>query len=74
MLSLFENAMGPSTGRQISGMWNVENGEIIDFPGNEFSGDYTAFYLVNPELIVAYEIGGESDASNKITAYRPNKE
>lgn len=74
MLSLFENAMGPSTGRWIGGMWSVEDGEIIDFPGNEFSGDYTAFYLVNPELIVAYEIGGGSDASNKITAYRPNKE
>lgn len=73
MLSLFENAMGPSTGRQISGMWNVENGEIIDFPGNEFSGDYTAFYLVNPELIVAYEIGGGSNASNELTAYRPDK-
>ena len=73
MLSLWEDAMGTSTGRQISGMWSVEDGEIIDLPGNEFSGDYTVFYLVNPELIVAYEIGGGSDASNEITAYRPNK-
>ena len=73
MLSLLENAMGPSTGRQISGMWSVEDGKIIDFPGNKFSGDYTAFYLVNPELIVAYEIGGGSNASNELTAYRPDK-
>ena len=66
-------ALSPSRGRYISGMWSVEDGEIIDFPGNEFSGDYTAFYLVNPELIVTYEIGGGSDASNELTAYRPNK-
>lgn len=73
MLSPWEDAMGTSTGRQIGGMWSVEDGEIIDFPGNKFSGDYTAFYLVNPELIVAYEIGGGSDASNELTAYRPDK-
>ena len=66
-------ALSTSTGRQIGGMWSVEDGEIIDFPGNKFSGDYTAFYLVNPELIVAYEIGGGSDASNELTAYRPDK-
>jgi len=66
-------ALSPSRGRYISGMWSVEDGEIIDFPGNEFSGDYTVFYLVNPELIVAYETGGGSDASNELTAYRPNK-
>ena len=65
-------ALSTSTGRQIGGMWSVEDGEIIDFPGNEFSGDYTAFYLVNPELIVAYERGG-SNASNELTAYRPDK-
>ena len=65
--------LSTSTGRQIGGMWSVEDGEIIDFPGNKFSGDYTAFYLVNPELIVAYEIGGGSDASNELTAYRPDK-
>ena len=66
-------ALSPSRGRYISGMWSVEDGEIIDFPGNEFSGDYTVFYLVNPELIVAYEIGGGSNASNELTAYRPEK-
>ena len=66
-------ALSPSMGRYISGMWSVEDGELIDFPGNEFSGDYTAFYLVNPELIVAYEIGGGSNASNELTAYRPDK-
>ena len=66
-------ALSPSRGRYISGMWSVEDGEIIDFPGNEFSGDYTVFYLVNPELIVAYEIGGGSNASNELTAYRPDK-
>ena len=66
-------ALSPSRGRYISGMWSVEDGEIIDFPGNEFSGEYTVFYLVNPELIVAYETGGGSDASNELTAYRPNK-
>ena len=65
-------ALSTSTGRQIGGMWSVEDGEIIDFPENEFSGDYTAFYLVNPELIVAYERGG-SNASNELTAYRPDK-
>ena len=67
-------ALSPSRGRYISGMWSVEDGEIIDLPGNKFSGDYTVFYLVNPELIVAYEIGGGSNASNELTAYRPNKE
>jgi len=66
-------ALSTSTGRQIGGMWSVEDGEIIDFPGNKFSGDYTVFYLVNPELIVAYEIGGGSNASNELTAYRPEK-
>ena len=66
-------ALSPSRGRYISGMWSVEDGEIIDLPGNKFSGDYTVFYLVNPELIVAYEIGGGSDASNELTAYRPDK-
>ena len=66
-------ALSTSTGRQIGGMWSVEDGEIIDLPGNKFSGDYTAFYLVNPELIVAYEIGGGSNASNELTAYRPDK-
>ena len=66
-------ALSPSRGRYISGMWSVEDGEIIDLPGNKFSGDYTVFYLVNPELIVAYEIGGGSNASNELTAYRPDK-
>jgi len=66
-------ALSTSTGRQIGGMWSVEDGEIIDFPGNKLSGDYTVFYLVNPELIVAYEIGGGSNASNELTAYRPEK-
>ena len=62
--------MVTSTGRQISGMWSVEDGEIIDFPGNEFSGDHTVFYLVNPELIVAYNY--EVEESSTLTAYRPD--
>ena len=72
LMSSFE-ALSTSTGRHISGMWSVEDGELIDFPGNKFSGDHTAFYLVNPELIVAHEIGGGSNASNELTAYRPDK-
>ena len=69
LMSSFE-ALSTSTGRHISGMWNVEDGEIIDFPGNEFSGDHTVFYLVNPELIVAYNY--EVEESSTLTAYRPD--
>ena len=70
LMSSFE-ALSTSTGRHISGMWSVEDGELIDFPGNEFSGDHTAFYLVNPELIVTYKTGMEE--GNELTAYRPDK-
>ena len=55
-------------------MWNVEDGEIIDFPGSKFSHDdkdYTVFYLVNPELVVTYEC--TANKCDELTAYRPNK-
>jgi len=48
-----------STGRQIYYMWNVENGEVIDFPENKSSGGIPIFYLINPELIIAYDNGAE---------------
>ena len=60
-----------STGRQIYYMWNVENGEIIDFPENKSSGGIPIFYLINPELIIAYDNGAEG--GDEITAYRPDK-
>ena len=60
-----------STGRQIYYMWNVENGEIIDFPENKSSGGIPIFYLINPELIIAYDNGAEG--GGEITAYRPDK-
>ena len=55
------------TGLQISGAWTVEDGDLIHFPGNEFSDERTSFYLVNPELIVAI------DEYDMITAYKPAK-
>lgn len=55
------------TGLQISGAWTVEDGDLIHFPGNEFSDEKTSFYLVNPELIVAI------DEYYMITAYKPAK-
>lgn len=70
LMSSFE-ALSTVTGRHVNGMWSVEDGELIDFPGNEFSGDHTAFYLVNPELIVTYKTGMEE--GNELTAYRPDK-
>ena len=81
MLSLQEdaytNTIGISrgwiiSGRIISGIWSVEDGEIIDFPGNKFSTGYAVFYLINPELVIAYDDNGP-ERSNEITAYRPNK-
>ena len=75
MLSPWEDAMGTSTGRQIGGMWSVEDGKIIDFPGNKFSHDddkdYNVFYLVNPELVVTYEC--TANKCDELTAYRPDK-
>ena len=70
LMSSFE-ALSTVTGRHVNGMWSVEDGELIDFPGNELSGDHTAFYLVNPELIVTYKTGMEE--GNELTAYRPDK-
>ena len=81
MLSLQEdaytNTIGISrgwiiSGRIISGIWSVEDGEIIDFPGNKFSTGYAVFYLINPELVIAYDDNGP-ERSNEITAYRPDK-
>ena len=81
MLSLREdaytNTIGISrgwiiSGRIISGIWSVEDGEIIDFPGNKFSTGYAVFYLINPELVIAYDDNGP-ERSNEITAYRPDK-
>ena len=66
-----DDTVDMSTGRQIYYMWNVENGEVIDFPENKSSGGIPIFYLINPELIIAYDNGAEG--GNEITAYRPDK-
>ena len=66
-----DDTVDMSTGRQIYYMWNVENGEVIDFPENKSSGGIPIFYLINPELIIAYDNGAEG--GDEITAYRPDK-
>lgn len=71
LMPLDNDPAGTSTGRRIGGAWSVKDGKVITFPGSELADMNTSFYLVNPELIVAYnhEVGG----SNTLTAYRPNE-
>ena len=66
LISLRNNSVTTSTGRWISGAWNVKDGRVIKFPGGEFADFHTSFYMVNSELIVAYD-------DNELTAYRPDE-
>ena len=68
LISLRNNSVATSTGRWISGAWNVKDGKTINFPRGEFADFHTSFYMVNSELIVAYD-----EENNELTAYRPDE-
>ena len=68
LISLRNNSVATSTGRWISGAWNVKDGKMINFPRGEFADFHTSFYMVNSELIVAYD-----EENNELTAYRPDE-